>query len=112
MAVNRWFAAWILVPLAAFPAHSAPLQVNPIVVPEPRSERTPRFNFRIVEDPVFAPGPIHHSGMIAQTPVAPNASLGFGLLKVAPRKPGSGEFRQEHGATGSRKAAVRFTLKF
>ena len=83
-----------------------------MLIEEPRSGNPPRLNFRLVEDPVFAPGPVHNSGMIAQTPVAPNASIGIGLLKAAPRKPGSGEYRQENGPTGSRKAAVRFVLKF
>ena len=111
--MNRWFAAaCILAPVAAAPVHSAQLGVQSIVVAEPRSERPRGFNFRLIEDPVFAPGPTHNSGMVAQTPVAPNAMLGVGLLKVAPRKPGSGEFRQETGPTGSRKAAVRFVVKF
>ncbi len=110
--MNRAFAALILAPLAAVPAYSAPLPQRLVVVPEPKPQRLPGFNLRIVEDPVFAPTPVHNSGMIAQTPVAPNASIGIGLLKASPRKPGSGEFRQENGAQGSRKAAIRFVLKF
>ena len=94
------------------PAHSATQSERLIVVPEPKAERLPGLKFRIIEDPVFAPTPVHNSGMIAQTPVAPNASIGFGLLKASPRKPGSGEYRLENGEKGSRKAAVRFVLKF
>lgn len=81
-------------------------------MPERQSEARRGLNLRLIDDPVFAAGPIHNSGMIAQMPVAPNAIVGFGLLKVSPRKAGSGEFRHENGATGSRKAAVRFTFKF
>ena len=110
--MKRVFAALILAPLAAVPAHSAPLQVRLVDVPEPKAERQSILKFRIIEDPVFAPTPVHNSGMIAQTPLAPNASIGVGLLKASPRRPGSGEFRPESGAQGSRKAAVRFTLKF
>ena len=112
MPVNRAFAAWMLMPLAAVPAHSAPLSQGSIIVPEPKSERPAFLKFRIVEDPVFAATPLHNSGMIAQTPVAPNATIGVGLLKVSPRRAGSGEFRQERGTPASRKAAVRFVLKF
>lgn len=112
MAVNRWFAALILAPIAAEPAHTAPLSVDSIIVPEPNAERLPGLKFRIIEDPVFAPNPVHNSGMIAQTPVAPNASIGIGLLKASPRKSGTGEFRPEPRTQGSRKAAVRFILKF
>ena len=110
--VNRWFVAWILVPLAGVPAHSAPLSQGSIVVPEPKPERRSVLKFRIIEDAVFAATPLHNSGMIAQTPVTPNATIGIGLLRVSPRRAGSGEFRQETGAQGSRKAAVRFVLKF
>ena len=110
--MNRWFAALIFAPIAAGPAYSASLPLSSIGVPEPKVERLPALKFRIVEDPVFAPGPTHNSGMIAHTPVAPNASIGVGLLKASPRKLGTGEFRQENGPPGSRKAAVRFVLKF
>ena len=79
---------------------------------EPAPTERQRFNFRLVEDAVFDPRPIHNSGMIAQTQVAPNATLGIGLLKAAPRKPGAGEWRVDNGAPRSRKAAVSFRLRF
>ena len=111
--MNRWFAAvCIATPVAVAPAHSAQLAARPVVVPEFRFDAARGLNFRLIEDPMFASTPIHNSGMIAQTPVAPNAMIGVGLLKASPRKPGSGEFRQENGANGSRKASVRFVLKF
>lgn len=113
MAVDRWFAAIILTPLAAVAAHSEPLQLKPLVPPPtPRESETRTLKLRLIEDPVFSPGPVHNSGMIAQTPVAKNATVGVGLLRVAPRRLGSGEYRPDAGAPSSRKAAVRFTLKF
>ena len=112
--MNRWFAAiFILAPFGAVPAYSAPLQGFSVKVPEPpRSDHSKGVKFRLVEDPIFAPNPVHNSGMIAQTPVLPNAILGIGLLRAAPRRAGSGEYRPETGTTGSRKAAVKFVLKF
>jgi hypothetical protein len=111
--VNRWFAAaCILAPLGAVPAYSAPLSGLSVKVPEPRPDHSKGLKFRLVEDPTFASNPVHNSGMIAQTPILPNAIIGVGLLRAAPRKPGSGEYRPEAGATGSRKAAVKFVLKF
>jgi len=111
--VNHWFAAFILVPLAAGAAHSEPRQLQSLNILPPKTEsRLNSLRFRVVEDPVFSATPLHNSGMIAQTTIAGNASLGIGLLKVAPRKPGSGEYRSDMGARSSRKAAVRFTLKF
>ena len=80
MAVNRWFAAIILTPLAAVAAHSEPLQLKPLVPPPiPRESETRTLKLRLIEDPVFSPGPVHNSGMIAQTPVAKNATVGVGF---------------------------------
>ena len=111
--MNRWFAtAIILTVLGAAPAYSAPLQGLSTKVPEPRSDHSKGLKFRLIEDPAFAANPVHNSGMIAQTPIGSNSSLGIGLLRAAPRRPGSGEYRPDAGTSGSRKAAVRFTLKF
>lgn len=112
--MNRWFAAALIAALtSAVPAYSAPLAELSTKVPESRPGHPKGLKFRLVEDPTYATsGPIHNSGMIAQTPVGSNGSLGIGLLRAAPRRPGSGEYRPEAGTTGSRKAAVRFTLKF
>jgi hypothetical protein len=109
--VKRRFAATcIALPLAAVPAQSAPLEFP--IIPKSTPEQSRRLDLRLIEDPVFASTPLHNSGMIAGTSVTRNTTIGVGLLKVAPRRLGSGEFRQENGASGSRKAAVRFTLKF
>ena len=112
--MNRWFAAAFIAALtSAIPAYSAPVALLSTKVPEPRSDHSKVLKFRLVEDPAFATSsPIHNSGMIAQTPVGSNGSLGIGLLRAVPRRPGSGEYRPEAGTTGSRKAAVRFALKF
>ena len=53
MAVNRWFAAIILTPLAAVAAHSEPLQLKPLVPPPiPRESETRTLKLRLIEDPV------------------------------------------------------------
>ena len=44
--------------------------------------------------------------------VAPNASLGVGVLKGAPKSFGSGEIRPDGRTRSSKKAAVAFTVKF
>ena len=110
--MKRWSAALLWVPFAAAPAHSAPDFGQPLTIPAPDGEPRRGLDLRIIEDPAFAPSPTHNSGMIAQTPVSSNASIGFGLLKVAPRRAGSGEYRPESEPRSSRKAAVRFELKF
>ena len=111
--MNRWFAtACILTALSAAPVYSAPIQGLATKVPQPHADHSKGLKFRLIEDPTFAPSPVHNSGMIAQTPVGSNGSLGIGLLRAAPRRPGSGEYRPDAGTSGSRKAAVRFTLKF
>ena len=112
--MNRLFAAACILALtSAAPAYSAPpLAGFSTKVTDPQPDRSRGLKFRLIEDPAFAPSPVHNSGMIAQTPVGSNGSLGIGLLRVAPRKAASGEYRPESNTTGSRKAAVRFTLKF
>ena len=71
-----------------------------------------RLNLRLVRDPDLAPDPVRHSGMIAQTQIAPNATLGFGILKAAPKRPGPGEWRLDPAAPRSRKAAASFDFSF
>ena len=70
------------------------------------------LNFRLIEEPRVSTRPIHNSGIVAQTEVAPNAVVGLGLLKSAQRKPDAGEFRLEGRSGGSRKAAVQLVWKF
>ena len=79
---------------------------------QPQTHAHRSVSFRLVQDPEFAPDPVHHSGIVAETGIAPNASIGFGLLKSRSRKPGSGDWRLESGAPRSRKGAVTVLLKF
>jgi hypothetical protein len=55
---------------------------------------------------------VHNSGIIAQTEIAPGATLGLGLLRASPKKLGSGEWRLEPHAPRSRKAAIQLQWKF
>lgn len=96
--------------LVADRADAAPRHAPSVRDSAPLSK--PRLNLRIVRDPDFSPEPVHNSGMIAQTEVAPNATLGFGILKAAPKRPGTGDWRLEPGAPRSRKAAVSFDFRF
>ncbi|MFL6751785.1 MAG: hypothetical protein ACJ8D5_04275 [Sphingomicrobium sp.] len=98
--------------LLAGAAHAGPQPVISWSVSEPQTEQPRRLNFRVVRDDIEATGPVHNSGMVAETEVAPNATLGLGLLRAAPKKLGSGDWRTENGASHSRKAAVRLQLKF
>jgi hypothetical protein len=110
--MRHGLVALALGPLLAGAAHAGPqagLSLS-TTEPEPDSRRT--LNFRLVRDDIEDPGPIHNSGMVAETEVAPNTSLGFGLLKTSPRKLGSGDWRTENGGSRSRKAAVRLQFKF
>lgn len=107
---------WVLA-LAPLAFHSGvvfagPQAVGNLTTSEPGEPRPASLNFRLVQDADFDPAPVHHSGMIAQTRVMPNATIGVGILKAAPKKLGSGDWRQDSGAPRSRKAAVSFQLKF
>ena len=66
----------------------------------------------MVQDPAFDPDPVHHSGIVGETEIAPNATIGIGLLRARPKKPGSGDWRLDSDAPRSRKAAVSIQLKF
>jgi hypothetical protein len=104
--------ALALYPLLAGGAHAGPLEIGAFSAVEPAKTHSPKLNLRLVEDAEPDPAPIHHSGMIAQSQIAPNATLGIGILKAFPKKLGSGDWRPEQGAPQSRKAAVTFRLKF
>lgn len=93
-------------------AYAGPQPNGRLSISEPRPHARPAINFRLVQDGEFDRGPVHNSGMVAQTEVGPNATLGFGILKAAPRKPGSGEWKLDNGAPRSRKAAISFRLRF
>jgi hypothetical protein len=93
-------------------ADAAPRHSGPLTIRDVPTTPQPRLNFRLVRDPDLAPDPVRHSGMIATTEIAPNATLGFGILKAAPKRPGPGEWRLEPGAPRSRKAAVSFDFRF
>jgi hypothetical protein len=93
-------------------AHAGP-QDHPLTgaaQPDGRFHRG--IGFRLVQDPAFDPDPVHHSGIVGETEIAPNATIGIGLLRARPKKPGSGDWRLDSGAPRSRKAAVSILLKF
>jgi hypothetical protein len=93
---------------AATPAAAAQFTMPPVTEAAPK----PQVSFRLVQDRVSDPSPIHISGMIASKQVARNATLGVGLFKMSPKKLGSGDWRLDGGAPKSRKAAVSFIMKF
>ena len=104
----------LLALLIALPgaAYAGPQPSGRLSITEPAPKARPALNFRLVRDSEFDPDPIHNSGMIAQTEIAPNATVGFGLLKAAPKKRGSGEWKLDDSAPRSRKAAVSLRIKF
>lgn len=93
-------------------AHAGPQAGPSLSAPRADKHAHRAIGFRLVEDPIFDPDPVHHSGIVGQTEIAPNATLGIGLLKAKSKKPGSGDWRLDSGAPRSRKAAVSLTLKF
>jgi hypothetical protein len=82
------------------------------LAPSPAPSHPRSFDFRLVHDPEFDSTPVRNSGLIGQTELAPNASLGFGLLNVSSRRLSSGEWRYDARGARSKKASVRFVLKF
>ena len=109
--MTRWLAAFVVMGLAAASsaARAATFDQRALAGPE---EAEARLKFRLVQEPVIASRPIHNSGMIAQTEVAPNTALGVGLFKSTARKLDAGEWRLDGRSAGSRKAAVRLLFKF
>lgn len=101
----------LLAPVAGA-ANAQPRSDAPSLTSEAPPERKPSLNLRLVQERDFEPSPVQHSGMIAHTQIMPNGTLGFGLLKTAPKKFGIGDERPDAGAPRSRKAAVSFRLKF
>jgi hypothetical protein len=110
--MRLWVLALVLVPLQAGGAYAGPRDSGSFAVPPQADTPGPRLNFRLVADPEPSTSPVHNSGMIAQTNITPDAVIGFGLLKTAVKKPGSGEWGQEGSGPRSRKAAVTFKLRF
>jgi len=93
-------------------AHGGP-QSHPSLTTAQRESHAHRgVGFRLVQDPAFDPDPVYHSGIVGQAEIAPNATIGVGLLRARPKKPGSGDWRFDSGAPRSRKAAVSIMLKF
>ena len=104
--------AWLCaVGLIAAPSAAAAATFDQWGIAEPEEAR-PKLKLRLIDEPVLSSKPIHNSGMIAQTEVAPNAALGIGVLRSTPRKPEAGEWRLDERSAGSRKAAVRLIFKF
>jgi hypothetical protein len=99
-------------PLAAGQAHAATTPGPPLVTSEPKKPQRPSLKFRIVQDPIEDPKRVHNSGIIAQTEIAPGATLGLGLLRASPKKLGSGDWHLDRGAPRSRKAAIQLQWRF
>ena len=103
---------WLLT-LAALPMTAAPIHAERIADTRPAIvEHKPKLNFRLVQeaDPTAVRG--RRSGMIVQKNVMRNGVLGLGLFKLSPRKLGDNDSRVDAGPSRSRKATVRFELKF
>ena len=109
--MRRWLVSLSVIGLISAPSAAGAATFDPWGIAEPQPAG-PKLKFRLVQEPVISSKPIHNSGMIAQTEVAPNAAIGVGLFKSTQRKPDAGEWRLDQGSTGSRKAAVRFLFKF
>lgn len=109
--MKRWLIAMALnLPLST-QAQAAP-DIPPSLVPKPAPEHLRSFDFRLVHDPEFDTIPVRNSGLIGETELAPNATLGLGLLNVSSRRPSLGEWRHDPRGGRSTKASIRFVLRF
>ena len=109
--MTRWLASYLIIGVFVTPMAATSATIEQRLIPDPESVGH-TLNFRLIEEPKIGPRPIHNSGMLAQTEVAPNAAIGIGLFKSSQRKPDAGEFRLEGRSPNSRKAAVRFLFRF
>ena len=91
-------------------AHAGP-RPFPLSVTQPKSHAPRTVSFRLVQDAQFDPAPVYHWGIVAQADVAPNATVGIGLLRAKPKKL-SGDWDTNSGASHSRSAKVDFLLRF
>jgi hypothetical protein len=107
--VKRWLATFALSALIASQAVAQSVNAPPSGQSDTVSAK---LRFRLVQDPEFDSTPVHQSGVIAQTRLSDDATLSVGMLRVAPRQPGTGEWRNLPPSVRSKKAAVKFTLKF
>lgn len=99
--------------LAPATAGQAQMLVGKPLVPRDDVDSIPRVpNLRLIQQPEFGPTPIRQSGMILDTQVTANGTVGVGLFKVTQRKPHSGEWRIDGRAPSSRKLGVSFKLRF
>lgn len=90
-------------------AQAGPLR-NSLFIADALPPASPTLGFTLVQDSLFDPAPVHHSGLVTRTDIAPNATLGLGLIKSSPKSP-SGEWNRD-GAHRSRKGLISFLLKF
>ena len=106
----RYWPLAFLFPLAAVQAHAGESPAaSQLSVQDALPEKSPAFNIRLVGDRQNRSARVGDAGMIASTNVAPNATLGIGLLKTAPRKSNDWRLGTRYSP---RKAAVNFQLKF
>jgi hypothetical protein len=108
--MTRWLMLAGLVPLLTGQALAAPKPITSPPRTRPATDRT--VNFRLLQDTVLDTTPVHHSGMAAQTNLAPNASVGVGMISVSSRRAASGDWRNDARFPRSKKVAIKLTLKF
>lgn len=110
--MKRVLTALALGVLAAGASHAGPQPEGRLSIGETRPHARPEVKWRLVQDTDFDPYSVHHSGIVARTDVAPNMSVGVGLLNARSKKPGTGEWRQHNGAPPAKKGTVSLLLKF
>ena len=108
--MKRALLALILVAAMAGEAHAGPLRAS-LLTGEPRPNARPIWGFTLVQDGQFDPDPVHHSGIVTRAEIAPNTTVGLGVLKSAAKRP-SGEWKAESGSPRSRKGLVSLLFKF
>ena len=108
--MRRWLTvlACTFVPAAAAGAQPMNSLSRPLS-DEPRKAPTP--SFRLVQPSPLDPSPIRQSGMIMDTEVAPNTTLGLGLFSVS-KKNSMMDWRPDSRAPKSRKVGIGIKMRF
>lgn len=102
---------WWLVIAAVSPGTVSPAGAA-LMPPVRDATARPKLNLRLVERQEFEPQPVRRSGMIVESPIAPNAAIGLGLFRVSARRPLGMEPKVEPQRPSAKKVGLSVRLQF
>ena len=110
--MQRWLAIAGLAPLiAAAAADAQPTRLAEINHISPSDGHRRAINLRLIQEPGFDRLIPAMTGFVADTPVTPNARIGFQLVNVSRPRLGP-EWRTDGRVPRSRRPAVSFSFRF